>query len=72
MENTELKHNTESMQKANQESIYKLMIVGVLISIVGTYLRFAFDSWLLSLVSWIVLFIGAVIAIKGVFKILEA
>ena len=72
MENNELKQNTESMQTANQPGIYKLMIVGVLICMVGTYARFAFDSWVLSLVSWIVLFIGAIIAIKGVFKILDA
>lgn len=72
MENNQLKHNTESMQTANQPGIYKLMIVGVLIAFLGTYLRFAFDSWVLSLVSWIILFLGAIIAIKGVFKILDA
>lgn len=72
MENNELKHNTKSMQTANQPGIYKLMIFGVLICMVGTYARFAFDSWVLSLVSWIILFIGAIIAIKGVFKILDA
>ncbi|SER75992.1 MULTISPECIES: hypothetical protein [Pedobacter] len=72
MENKELKHNTESMQTANQPGIYKLMIVGVLISILGTYLRFAHDSWQMSLISWIILFVGAIIAIKGVFKILDA
>ena len=72
MENNELKHNTESMKTANQPGIYKLMIFGVLICMVGTYARFAFDSWVLSLVSWIILFIGAIISIKGVFKILDA
>lgn len=72
MENTELKHNTESMKRANQPGIYKMMIFGVLVSLVGVYLRFAFDSFTLSLVSWIILFIGATICIKGVFKILDA
>ncbi len=71
MENN-IKHNTESMQTANQPGIYKQIILGVLVSIVGTYLRFAHDSWQLSLISWIILFIGAIIAIKGVFKILDA
>lgn len=71
MEN-ELKHNTESMKKANEPGIYKLMIFGVLVCMLGTYLRFAFDSNMLSLVSWIILFIGAFICIKGVFKILDA
>jgi len=64
------KHNTKSMQNANEPAIYKLIIAGVVVSLVGVYLRFAFDSTILSLVSWIILFIGAFIAIKGVFKIL--
>ena len=64
--------NTESMKRANNESIYKLMIVGILIGIVGVYLRFAFDSTTLSIVSWVILFVGAWIACKGVFKILDA
>lgn len=72
MENNELKHNTESMKTANQAGIYKLIIFGVVVCMVGTYLRFAFDSSMLSLVSWIILFIGAFICIKGVFKILDA
>lgn len=66
------KHNTESMKKANQESIYKLMTVGILVSILGVYLRFAGDSTTLSIVSWVILFVGAFIACKGVFKILAA
>jgi hypothetical protein len=64
------KHNTKSMQNANQASIYKLLVVGVVVSIVGVYLRFAGDSMILSLVSWIILFLGAFICIKAVFKIL--
>lgn len=65
-------HNTKSMENANQPSIYTLMIVGVLISMLGVYLRFAFDSNMLSLVSWIILFIGAFVCCKAVFKILGA
>ncbi|QPH41681.1 hypothetical protein [Pedobacter endophyticus] len=72
MENKELKHNTESMQTANQPGIYRLIIFGVLVCMVGTYLRFAHDSWQMSLISWIILFVGAIISIKGVFKILDA
>lgn len=63
-------HNTKSMENANQPSIYKLMIVGVVICMVGVYLRFAFDSNMLSLVSWIILFLGSFICCKAVFKIL--
>lgn len=64
------KHNTKSMQNANETSIYKLLVVGIVVSIVGVYLRFAGDSMILSLVSWIILFLGAFICIKAVFKIL--
>jgi uncharacterized membrane protein HdeD (DUF308 family) len=66
------KQNTESMKRANDVSTYKLMTVGILVGIVGVYLRFAFDSTSLSIVSWVILLIGAVIACKGVFKILGA
>ncbi len=65
-------HNTESMKRANETSIYMLITVGILVSIVGVYLRFAFDSTTLSIVSWVILLIGSVIACKGVFKILAA
>jgi uncharacterized membrane protein len=65
-------HNTESMKRANEVSIYKLMAVGILVSILGVYLRFAGDSMTLSIVSWAILFVGAFIACKGVFKILAA
>jgi hypothetical protein len=66
------KHNTESMKRANDVSTYKLMTVGILIGILGVYLRFAGDSTTLSIVSWAILAIGSVIACKGVFKILNA
>ena len=65
-------HNTESMKRANEVSIYKLMAVGILISVLGVYLRFAGDSMTLSIVSWAILFVGSFIACKGVFKILAA
>lgn len=71
MEN-ELKHNTDSMKAANQPGIYKLIIFGVVVCMVGVFARFAFDSWILSLICWIILFIGVFICIKGVFKILDA
>lgn len=66
------KHNTESMKRANETSIYKLMVVGILISILGVYLRFAADSTTLSIVSWVILTIGTIVACKAVFKILDA
>ena len=65
-------HNTESMKRANETSIYTLITVGVLVTIVGVFLRFAFDSTALSIVSWAILLVGSIIACKGVFKILGA
>lgn len=61
-----------SMQTANETSIYKLILVGVVVSMIGVFLRFAFDSMILSIVSWVILFIGAFICCKAVFKILDA
>ncbi len=66
------KQRKKSMQKANQTSIYNTMIIGILIGIIGAYLRYAKDSVTLSIVSWLILFIGAIIACKAVFKILNA
>ncbi|WP_235884482.1 hypothetical protein [Pedobacter hiemivivus] len=60
------------MKRANDTSIYKLIILGVLIGIVGVYLRFAGDSTTLSIVSWAILAVGTIVACKGVFKILDA
>lgn len=66
------KHNTDSMKRANEASVYKLMVVGILITMLGVYLRFAGDSMTLSIVSWVILFVGSIVACKGVFKILAA
>ena len=62
----------QSMKTANQSPIYTLIAVGVIISVVGVFLRFAFDSTMLSIVSWVILFIGSFICCKAVFKILDA
>lgn len=62
----------KSMESANSTSNYTLILWGVLIGMVGVFARFAFDSTTLSIASWVVLFIGAIVACKGVFKILDA
>ncbi|CAM4171801.1 hypothetical protein SAMN06265348_105399 [Pedobacter westerhofensis] len=64
--------NTKSIQNANESAIYKLLVVGVVISIIGVFLRFAGDSMTLSIVSWAILFAGAFVCCKAVFKILGA
>lgn len=62
----------KSMETANQTPIYMLIAVGVIVSMIGVFLRFAFDSTILSIVSWVILFIGSFICCKAVFKILDA
>ena len=67
-----LKHNKESMKNANQTGIYKLIVIGVAVSMAGVFLRFAADNTTLSIISWAILFLGAFLCCKAVFKILEA
>ena len=69
---SQFEEREHSMKTANETGTYKLMLVGILVGIVGVYLRFAFDSTVLSIVSWVILLIGSIIACKGVFKILNA
>ncbi|MET1057202.1 MAG: hypothetical protein ABWY16_17955 [Pedobacter sp.] len=66
------KRSTKSIQNANETSIYVLLVVGILLSMVGVFLRFAGDSMTLSIVSWVILFVGAFVCCKAVFKILGA
>jgi len=61
-----------SMATANNASIYWTIITGIIIGIVGVFLRFAYDSTTLSLISWAILLVGTIIACKGVFKVLNA
>lgn len=61
----------KSMEESNQSSHYMWILVGTIISMVGVFLRFAWDSVMLSIVSWVILFVGSIIACKGVFKIMN-
>ena len=56
------KEREQSIDTANQPSIYMTILVGVVICVIGVFLRFAFDSLALSLVSWAILAIGTVIS----------
>lgn len=70
--NMEKAQNTESMEKANDPSIYKSIVVGLIICMVGTFGRFLHDSFMVSLITWIILFIGSFICCKAVFRILDS
>ncbi len=65
----EQKQKTD-MEVANEPAHYKTIVFGLVICMIGSYLRFAFDSVMLSTVSLVILFIGAFICCKAVFKIL--
>lgn len=64
------KRSTQSITNANQTSIYKLIVIGIIVSMIGVYLRFTGDNTTLSIISWVILFVGAFICCKAVFKIL--
>ena len=66
------KEREDSMKTANQPSTYSLILIGVLVTMLGTFMRFAFNSTTLSIISWVVLFVGAIICCKAIFKILDA
>lgn len=66
------KERDQSMQTANEPAIYMIILVGVVVSVIGVFLRFAYDALWLSLVSWAILAVGSIIACMGVFKILNA
>lgn len=64
------KEREQSIGTANQPSIYMTILIGVVICVVGTFLRFAFDALWLSLLSWAILAVGTVVCCMGVFRIL--
>jgi hypothetical protein len=63
----------ESTQNANSEKHYKLLVVAIAIGVVGVFLRFAGDenSTYFSWIANVLLILGAGIALKAVFSIIE-
>lgn len=60
------------MVNANNPSHYKLIIAGLFVTLLGIYVPFLIEhSFIVSLLGWIVTFLGAFISIAGVFKILK-
>jgi hypothetical protein len=62
------------MQKANATNIYMVLTVAIIIGLAGVFFRFL-DEWfghgfLFTSVSNVILVIGILIALKGVFAIL--
>ncbi len=63
----------ESMENANAEKHYKLLVVAIIIGIFGVFIRFAGDenSHYFSWIANAALLIGTLIALKAVFAIMK-
>jgi len=59
-----------SMQEANSERHYILLVIAIVIGLVGVYLRFA-DFKHASAVANVIMAAGAVVALKAVFNIID-
>jgi len=59
-----------SVENANAEGHYKLMVLAIAIGLLGVYLRFA-DFHYNNIASNIILIIGVLIALRSVFAILK-
>lgn len=56
---------------ANQTRHYVVLAIAIAIGLLGTFLRFAQDSFMLSMVSNVLLLIGWIIAFAVVFRIMK-
>ncbi|MRX47079.1 hypothetical protein [Pedobacter puniceum] len=60
------------MVNANNPSHYKVIILGVFVTLFGVYIKqFIEHSTVVDLLGWALTFIGSFISIGGVFKILK-
>ncbi|MFD2874434.1 hypothetical protein ACFS5N_18270 [Mucilaginibacter ximonensis] len=59
-----------SMQEANSERHYILLVIAIVIGLVGVYLRFA-DFKHASAVANVIMALGAGVALKAVFNIID-
>lgn len=56
---------------ANQTQYYFTLVVAVILGLAGTFLRFLQDSFMLSMVSNVLLLVGWIIVFRTVFKIIK-
>jgi len=61
---------SNSLQEANQEGHYKFLVVAIVVGLIGVYVRFAPIPHA-SAIANIILVIGVILGLKGVFKIIE-
>lgn len=66
----------DSMQKANATNIYIIITAAVIIGLAGVFVRFLDEIWghgfLFTSLSNVILIIGILVALKGVFSILKS
>ncbi|MFD1258741.1 hypothetical protein ACFQ3S_18180 [Mucilaginibacter terrae] len=65
-----------SLEKANSTSVYMILTVAIVVGMVGVFFRFLDEifghGFIFTSVSNIILVIGILISLKGVFAILKA
>lgn len=63
----------ESMQNANSEKHYKVLVIAIAIGITGVFLRFAGDenSTYFSWIANLLLILGVFIGLRTIFKIID-
>lgn len=61
-----------SMVNANNPSHYKVIVIGLFVTLFGVYIKQIIEhSTVIDLLGWVLTFVGALISIAGVFKILK-
>lgn len=61
-----------SIVNANNPSHYKIIIIGVFVTLIGVFIKQIIEhSLVIDLLGWALTFIGAFISIAGVFRILK-
>ncbi|MFD1631669.1 hypothetical protein [Pseudopedobacter beijingensis] len=61
-----------SMVNANNPSHYKLIVIGLFVTLFGIYIKeIILHSLFIDLLGWALTFLGALISIKGVLRILK-
>jgi Flp pilus assembly protein TadB len=62
----------KSIETANQIGIYKSLLAGIIVTMIGVFVRFTIDATWMSILAWVILFVGAVWSCISVFKILDS
>lgn len=66
------KEREQSINTANNPAIYSSIALWTIVTVIGVFLRFAFDALWLSLLSWAILAVGFTMACVSAFRILNA